>query len=448
MKRINSIPKIFTYIPILLILTFGCKNDNDPEPGQINTPQAIINSIDPASGPFGTEVTITGKNFLEDSVTHVTFNNTEAEIKSITDSQIVTVTPKKAGVGPVRVISAKNTARSIDFHFEYTPVVTTIAGTGESGFEDGSGEKAQFYNPIGIAGYNDELFIADFYNDRIREILPEGDVETFVFDKDNNDIVGRFTDIVVAPDASYFIITAAARQLVYFANSGGEVYSFVGFLNMKGYQDGKFSEAMFNDPWSVSLDPNEKRCYISDRLNHCIRVIDFDQGNVSTFAGTNTAGFENGNGTKARFNSPNGIDMDSAGNLYVADRNNHSIRKITPNREVSTIAGDGTPAHRDGPARQALFNKPRGLALDHSGNIYVADFENNCIRKIDTKDMVTTVINGLSNEGFKDGVAEPDHPSGQPQAQINGPNDLYVAEDGTIYFTDQGNHAVRRISFE
>lgn len=103
---------------------------------------------------------------------------------------------------------------------------------------------------------------------------------------------------------------------------------------------------------------------------------------VSTLAGSGEAGYAEGSGVEAQFNFPSGLAVDSAGNLYVADAFNHCIRKITPQGVVSTLAGNGSSGYADGPGAQAQFNLPAGVAVDASGNVYVADEGNHCVRKI------------------------------------------------------------------
>ena len=125
--------------------------------------------------------------------------------------------------------------------------------------------------------------------------------------------------------------------------------------------------------------------YVADQVNHRIRKIT-PAGVVSTLAGTGTRGFADGAGTKAWFDEPIGVAVDSSGNVYVADSYNHRIRKITPaDRVVSTIAGSGTADSADGTGTAAKFHSPIGVAVDSSGNVYVADSNNHRIRKIEYK---------------------------------------------------------------
>jgi len=157
---------------------------------------------------------------------------------------------------------------------------------------------------------------------------------------------------------------------------------------------------------------------------------------VTTLAGTGTAGYLDGNTTVAMFNSPHGVAVDNAGNVYVTDTSNYRIRKITPDGNVSTLAGDGTQGFADGPAGSAKFNGLIDLVLDSSGNIYVTDFYNNRIRKVtSTGDVSTFAGNGIS--GFADG--------NNTVAQFKNPAGLAIDTSGHIYVADQNNNRIRQI---
>jgi sugar lactone lactonase YvrE len=179
--------------------------------------------------------------------------------------------------------------------------------------------------------------------------------------------------------------------------------------------------------------------YVSYSGNNCIRKITPDGKTGIIFAGSPTGqgGFSNGTGAAALFEVPTGLTIDPAGNLYVADSGNGAIRKITPAGVVTTIAGTGSLGFNDGPAAQAQFREPYGVALDKSGNIYVADGYNFRIRKISTDGKVSTVA-GNGDQGGDNGPAK--------TASFNVPTGLAVANDGTIYVTDWGNGIVRRIT--
>ena len=225
--------------------------------------------------------------------------------------------------------------------------VSTFAGSGEAGEEaggyaDGPGSLARFNAPVGIAiDAKGNLYVADALNHRIRKITPKGEVSTFA--------------------------------------GSGETGEKAG-----GYADGPASAARFNVPHGLAFDA-KGNLYVADAQNHCIRTIT-PRGEVSTFAGScKKQGYADGMGSAAQFRWPAGIAIDAKGSLYVAD-DSHHIRKITPEGLVSTFAGSDEKGYADGPGAEAQLNEPAGMAMDKAGNLYVADSENHRIRKIEVRD--------------------------------------------------------------
>jgi len=208
-----------------------------------------------------------------------------------------------------------------------------------------------------------------------------------------------------------------------------------------GYQDstvGGGGQPQFNGPEGVEVD-SSGNVYVADRNNHRIRKIT-PEGVVSTLAGTGTEGFVDGAGTSARFNNPIGVALDSSGNVYVADHGNHLIRKITPQGEVSTLAGTAhKPGRTRGESTSAQFNKPIDVAVDSSGYVYVADYHNHMIRKITPEGFVSDFA-GTGAAGHVDGPGT--------RAQFNKPFSVATDSRGNVYVSDEHNHRVRKITPE
>jgi DNA-binding beta-propeller fold protein YncE len=163
---------------------------------------------------------------------------------------------------------------------------------------------------------------------------------------------------------------------------------------------------------------------------------------LTTVAGQLTPGYEDGPARTARFNQPYGIAFDASGNLYISDQGNHRIRKMTPTGEVSTLAGGGSllvpdTLVVDGNAGEARFNSPAGITVDMAGNVLVADFGNNCIRKITSSGMVSTYA-GTKQPGIENGLG--------PVAGFKEPTDLKFDTDLNLYVVDNGNHVIRKIA--
>lgn len=207
---------------------------------------------------------------------------------------------------------------------------------------------------------------------------------------------------------------------------------------MNGSVDGTGALARFNQPYGVAVD-SAANVYVVDHGNSTLRKIS-PSGVVSTFAGTaGVIGSTDGTGSAADFNFPKYCAVDSAGNVYVADTGNNTVRKISPSRVVSTLAGTaGVIGSSDGTGAAAQFNGPSGITVDSLGNVYVADSLNNTIRKITPTGMVTTLAGVAGSFGALDGFG-----SG---ARFNGPQGLSIDSLGNIYVADTNNNTVRKIS--
>lgn len=202
-----------------------------------------------------------------------------------------------------------------------------------------------------------------------------------------------------------------------------------------GYIDATGNIARFSMPNGMAIN-SAGDVFVADRANHRIRKIS-PAGETTTFAGSGDAGFVDDTGVNAQFENPNGIAIDSVGNLYVADEANHCIRKITPAGVVSTYAGSGIAGFADGNALDAKFLYPTGVAIDSSNHVYVADSQNNRIRKIDAVTGMVTTFAGSGVPGFADGA--------YLESQFSHPIALAINAAGGVLVVDHGNLRIRLI---
>jgi len=217
---------------------------------------------------------------------------------------------------------------------------------------------------------------------------------------------------------------------------GGVVTTLAGTAGGSGGSaDGTGAAASFNAPTGVAVD-SSGNVYVADSENHTIRKITA-AGVVSTFTGTGSVGRLDGTGSAASFRYPFGVAVDSIGNVYVADYYNSTIRKITAAGVVSTFAGTGSVGRLDGTGSAASFYYPYGVAVDSSGNVYVADTFNNTIRKITSAGVVSTLAGTAGSTGSTDDTGA--------AASFRYPSGVAVDSSGNVYVADQLNHTIRKI---
>lgn len=271
------------------------------------------------------------------------------------------------------------------------PAVATVAGTATvKGSTDGPA--ATFNRPMGLAvDKAGNVYVADALNHTIRKITPD-------------------------------------RQVTTYAGSAGR----------QGSIDGPRATALFYNPVGLAIGP-DGTMYVTDAGNHTLRKITAD-GAVSTLAGTvGGKGSTDGIGAAARFNSPHSLALDAAGSLYVTDTENHTIRKITPGGEVTTIAGEaGRKGSTDGAGPVARFFHPFGVAVDSQGTLYVADNGNCVIRKITAAGVVSTLAGTAGRKGSTNATGT--------AARFRYPAGVATAPDGTLYVTEAINSMVRKVS--
>lgn len=235
-------------------------------------------------------------------------------------------------------------------------------------------------------------------------------------------------------------IFAALLLLTFVAGRADYIFStLAGTAGETGYVDAQGASARFVNPIGTTVAP-DGTIYIADSANHIIRRITPD-GTVSTFAGlVGQMGNADGTGSEARFSYPWGLTTDTAGNVYVCDAGNHTLRKITPTGQVNTLAGlPGDAGYADGVGPAARFNRPSSIAYDRtSGDLFVTDYSNTVIRRVTMAGSVTTFAGTPGAWGAVDGEAH--------SARFNYPDGIAINDQGVIFVSDSNNHAIRKIT--
>jgi sugar lactone lactonase YvrE len=298
---------------------------------------------------------------------------------------------------------------------------------------------AKFHFPNDVAVASDgSLFVSDGDNRLIRKIAG-GQVSSFaggafgIVDGIGSLAQFKFPTSVAIDDRGNIFSADARDPRIRKISGGAEVTTFAGAAD-EGFADGLGGAAQFRGENNIATD-EAGVVYISDAQNNRIRKI-VEPGLVSTVAGTEEAGFKDGPGNMSAFNFPDGIAVDKQGNIFVSDGSNFCIRKITPDGQVSTFAGKKQEGHRDGDAATALFEFPGDMVIDQQGNLYVIDIST--IRKISPLRVVSTIAG--STDGFQDGDGA--------SAKFFTPYGLGIDAQGNIYVADTNNNRIRKISIE
>jgi len=307
-----------------------------------------------------------------------------------------------------------------------------------------------FNQPTGIcidaAG---NIYIADAGNHVIRKIDPAGNVTTFagsgsVGNTDGKGTAASFdTPAGIAIDAAgNLYVTDSRSGLIRVVSPAGVVTTLAGTAYYTANDKGSGLGVSFDQPYGIVVD-SHGNLFVADAGGNQIRKVT-PVGFVYTFAGTGVAGFADGPGTTALFNAPAGIAIDASDNLYVADTYNNRIRKITASGFVSTLAGNSQAGRFDAVGTNANFNKPYNLAIDKNGNIYVADTQNQDIRKVDINNAVTTIA-GNDTAGNRDGYIYV-RGSTLPIAEFNNPVGIALMANGNLLIGDVSNNEIRMLS--
>ena len=343
-----------------------------------------------------------------------------------------------------------------------TQIITTVAGdgTGAFGGDGGPAVDAQLHTPSGIAFDSvDNLYIADRTNNRIRRVdAISGDITTIAgngtpgFSGDGGLASGsqvRLPEaITVDSDDNIYVVDTANVRVRKIDTTTGIIDTVAGNGGFGfGGDNGPAVDAQFESPQYAVVDA-AGNIYIADRGNDRVRKVD-TAGIITTAAGngTSTFGGDTGPAINAQLRRPSGVVVDDSGTIFIADHLNHRIRKIDPTGIITTIAGrfgDGVLANSGGfsgdggPAVDAQLSSPYGLALDSTGTLFIADENNNRIRKIDANGIITTVVgDGTLGFGGDDGPAT--------EAQMRRPGAIAFDASDNLYIADTSNHRIRRV---
>ena len=339
----------------------------------------------------------------------------------------------------------------------WTPrgTITTIAGTGELGFGGDGGPASEgrlaFLAGVATDGAGN-LYIADAGNGRVRKVDSTGTITTiagFVDPGDGGPAVEaqlRYPRNMAVDGAGNLYIANQVNHRIRKVDSTGTITTIAG-SGETGFRGdgGPAVEAQLDHPVGMAVD-GAGNLYIADTGNNRIRKVD-SSGTITTIAGSGETGFDGGSfggdggpASEGRLAFPAGVATDGAGNLYIADSDNQRIRKVDSTGTITTIAGSGGTGFRGdgGPAVEAQLNYPVGMAVDGAGNLYIADSDNHRIRKVDSSGTITTIA-GTGEFGFNG--------DGGPavEAQLNYPVGMAVDGAGNLYIADARNHRIRKV---
>ena len=429
---------IIQYLSILMLLgnlslLSSCKEDK----GHDASSPVVVNRFYPTVGSAGTEILITGKNFSNNpEEVSVTLGKTPLKVLDCNLTNILAIVPAKLGNGNLTItIAGRESVQTLEqFAYSFSAIVSTFAGNGEFGYQDGKGNEAMFYfddskNGQGwrrgsICVDNDcNVYVGDAVNSCIRKITPDGTVSTLagyagVYDcVDGIGLQARFGDIYgMDCDAEGNIfLTDVINWRIRKVTPEGVVTT----IKNTGFE-----------PWSLAVDKRNGELFVSRK----------DGGIYKCTSDTET---------KISDAPTLGVAVDGQGNVYGADQSKHGIVKYKAGTwEAEVLVGNGVAGYTDGPFKEARFANPSGVSVDSSGNIYVAgngswnggDNPDQSIRQLDMNNRTVRTIAGSARSGYNDanGIS----------ATFSGPVDLAVDKNGVIYIYDKMNNVIRKIVYE
>ncbi|HUB81072.1 MAG TPA: SMP-30/gluconolactonase/LRE family protein [Bryobacteraceae bacterium] len=334
-------------------------------------------------------------------------------------------------------------------------IITTVAGTLDSaGFsgDGGPATAAQLNFPDGVAVDSaGDVYISDRNNNCIREVSTNGAIQTIAGGGNQIAFNGALaTNIALSlPSALTFdssgnlIFPDVYHQLILRLNKTTGQVSIIAGNGQKGFSGdgGPATSASLQEPMGIGFDPNGN-LYFADQDNHRVRKIDTN-GIITTIAGNGMSNYggDGGPAVEALLDRPGAVAVSSTGDMYIADTNNNRVRKVDSFGTIVTVAGNGTAGYSGdgGPATQAELNLPGGVAVDGAGNLYISDTWNFRIRKVNPSGTITTIAGTGQCCYNGDGIAA-------TSAQVNQPGRLRFDGQGNLYFADQWNQRIRKIT--
>ena len=380
-----------------------------------------------------------------------TVSGTTTTVTNVGTATLATLTnPQDVAIGPsnsILIADAGNSAiRSVS-----AGIITTISGLqGSYGLSgDGVANTLTMLAPFSVAADSSgNIYAAEFGTNRIRKIDTSGNITTAIGDGNqgfagdggpaNKVEMALPTGVAVDSSGNVYFADSLNNRIRKLSGSTVNTIAGNGALSHSG-DGGAPSAAQLNAPQGVAVD-GAGNLYIADTSNNVVRRV--AGGVISNFAGTGTAG-SSGDGSAAsgaQLNGPQGLAVDSAGNLYIADTNNNRVRKVSGGA-ISTVAGGSTAGFGGdgGAATSAQLNAPMGVAVDAAGNLYIAEFSNNRVRKVSANGIISTLAgNGITGYSGDGGLAT--------SAQLNGPRGVAVDSAGNVYIADTNNNCVRQVA--
>jgi sugar lactone lactonase YvrE len=408
--------------------------------------------------------------------------NTDGAPSSVRFTGPVGLTFAGMAAGNLALVTERHQIRGIVYGNTGT-YITTFTGSNVGGYAEGDGTEARLSAPAGMSavpsGAGLTLYVADPGNNRIRKVQVGGSgLHSGGAGTPEQEPVRILNADGEVPNRTAWFKTLAAGQpadLQFYVPTGVIGFSFTAYVEVDtsqvnlpavgaaylttvagdghaGLSDGPGKLAQFNGPYGVAAVPAKVRAavpalakiraFVADADNHLVRFVDVN-GNVGTYAGS-VEGFVDGVGTSAQFRRPRGLALSSDGTLFVADTDNHRIRRITPERQVTTVAGQSAAGNQDGPGNTATLQTPEGIAADAGGSVYVTSLYAHTVRRIryvagdpalSASWSITTVAGLAGSAGFGDGTGS--------QARLSNPAGIAADTDGRLYVADVGNRAIR-----